>query len=93
MAFGAGKAAIAEVLKGQVPVDFEVWPENAEAFSVLRAMQTQVLTRGMSGTVYGLNYAVLPWVMTQCGIAEANAAEVFFKVQIAEAEMVSFLTA
>jgi len=59
--------------------------------SVLSAMQTQLRRSGMSGKVYGLDYSVLPWVMSQVGVPDERVTEVFAQVRIAESELLLML--
>ncbi len=72
-------------------VEFEVWPENEAPLAVLIAMRGQRRYAGMDGRVIGLEYSALPWVMQQVGIAEADTADVFTRLQQAEDAMVEYL--
>ncbi len=56
---------------------------------MLIAMRTQLRHAGLAGAVCGLDYAVLPWVMQQVGVAADDTANVFFRLQYAEAEFVA----
>jgi hypothetical protein len=72
-------------------LDFALWPENEAPLAVLRAMQTQWRTGGMSGGIVGLDYNVLPWVMQQLGIRKKEVPEVFDGLRIAERTAIDYL--
>lgn len=50
-------------------------------------MSTQLRRVGQFGRVDGVDYAALPWVMRQIGIADADSAEVFSRFRVAEDEL------
>ncbi|MFZ4537816.1 DUF1799 domain-containing protein [Propionivibrio sp.] len=92
-AFGASAEAIAAAIEhGRcAPCPYALWPENEAPMNVLIAMRKQLRRSGMDGRVDGLDYAVLPWVMQQLGIAPEATASVFEALQWAEDEMVACL--
>ena len=89
-AFGADAETLAAALSRQPP-DFGLWADNEAPMRVLIAMRHQVRRAGMAGQVVGLDYGVLPWVMTQVGIPPADTAAVFARLQVAEDELLRLL--
>lgn len=87
-AFGASAEDIQAALADRGPDIPSLWPENAPAFDLFLAMGTQLRTAGINGRVIGFDYAVLPWVMRQIGIARRDMADVFRRFQIAEDEFI-----
>lgn len=89
----AGDAAFWEALG--IPADMragivqssaitEIWPENEAAFDLFARLQTQWRT-GMNGPT-GLDYAVLPAMMSLHDIAQADRAQLFDNLQVMEYE-------
>lgn len=67
--------------------EFDVWPDNWQALDVFMAMGTQWRT-GMGGAT-GLDYGVLPDVMSLRGVRKAERPEVFDWVRLMEGEALS----
>ena len=90
-AFGADAATIDAACRARGPVEFGLWPQNDLPMKVLLAMRTQLRRAGVYGRVVGLDYAVLPWVMRQVGVARRDEPTVFCMLQVAEAELLADL--
>jgi hypothetical protein len=80
-------------LFGVTAADFddvvEVLPDNWPAFVVMEAMGTQWRT-GMGGAT-GLDYAVVPAVMSLVGIPKKTTNQVFQDLRIMEAEALAVM--
>lgn len=63
---------------------FELWPEHMPACTVLVAMQTQWRRAGMAGIPTGLEYSVLPAVMTLLEIPQPSQRDVFDELRVME---------
>lgn len=70
------------VAAGAAPL--AIWPENATAFRVFAAMETQ-WRHGPSGRT-GLEYSALPAVMRLVGVGDTDEQAVFATVREMEAE-------
>jgi hypothetical protein len=68
--------------------DFEVWPDNWQAFTVFAAVATQ-WTVGMNGPT-GLRYESLPFVLELHGIERADWPEVFGQLRVCESEALKY---
>ena len=66
------------------PPPVEVWAENWLAVQVFAALQTQWRI-GMHGAT-GLDYAVLPTVMSLHGVKKSRRAELFAAIRVMETE-------
>lgn len=64
------------------PPDFEVWPQNWDAFRLFVAAGTQWERAGMAGARVGLKYQVLDFIAAKIGVE--ISAEIFERLRIAE---------
>lgn len=48
-------------------------PENQEAWEVYLLAQTQVITAGMDGTIIGIDYLALDYIMNLQGVTDKRA--------------------
>jgi hypothetical protein len=69
-----------------LPADFEVWPENWDAFRLFCGLNTQWNHVGLAGVRVGLRYEAIEPTARMMGI-DVSAA-VFAGLQIAEIEMI-----
>ncbi|RZS80655.1 DUF1799 domain-containing protein [Pigmentiphaga kullae] len=79
-AAGAGVDDIRAYLKRP---NVDIWPDNAIAYAVFCAMDTQWRVGGM-GRASGLDYAALPFVMRQLGVPRAEWTDIFDAVRVME---------
>jgi hypothetical protein len=66
--------------------ELELFEENVDAFKVFDAMGTQWRRAGTAGTVTGMDYAPLPFVMRCCAVAPEREASVFSDLRLMENE-------
>lgn len=68
-------------------IEIEVWPENEDAATLFRAMQTQ--WNYDQGFRTGLNYAALTAVESRIGIKKKRRGKVFAQLQTIEIEFLN----
>ena len=68
---------------------FEVWPDNWQAFLVMDSMGTQWRTGACGAT--GLDYGVLPKVMTLVGVPAKDHPGVFQDIRVMESEAIAVM--
>ena len=82
------KRRVAE--EAETDIDVGVWPENWAAFTVFEAMRTQWRS-GFSNPT-GLDYAALPFVMRRCKVLAAQQNDVFSKIRMMEADVLTLFS-
>lgn len=84
---------IAPQRQRQRPLDYELWPEHAQAWNVYLGCATQwVKAVGLAGVIWeGLNYPGVEVVMRRYGVPPEREDEVFAQLQVLEEETVKLL--
>lgn len=70
------------------PPDFEVWPQNWDAFRLFAAAGTQWERAGMAGVRVGLKYEILDFVAAKIGVDLRG--DVFERLRAAESAALEY---